>query len=81
MAAEFGAVFHLGFFGIPDSEGTVGGSGGDEVAGGVPGYSADSRERKVSIEGFDGDLGMEMGSLKGGQTYVWEPGPREEGSW
>lgn len=42
MRAEFRAVFHMGFFGVPDSKGAVGGAGGYEEAGWVPGEGAEA---------------------------------------
>ena len=36
MAAQFRAVLHLGLLRVPDAEGAVGGTGGDEESGRVP---------------------------------------------
>ena len=46
VPAQFGAVFHLGLFGVPDAQDAVGGTGGDVGAGGGPGYGADAGERR-----------------------------------
>ncbi len=70
MGAQFGAVFDVRFFRVPDAEGAVGGAGRDQEARGVPGEGAEAAVMLVSD-----------GCRKGGRMYVWEPGVREEGSW
>ena len=51
VAAEFGTVFHLGLFGVPDAESAVCGARGDEVAGWGPGDCADAGLSRGSISG------------------------------
>ncbi len=76
VASEICTVLDLRFLGVPHPQGTVGRASGNEVTCGIPGYCADSAESvKCVLNRFTG------ASPRQGETYVWEPGPREDGSW
>lgn len=82
MAAQFRAVLHLRLFRVPDPEGAVDRAGCDEVAGWVPGDGADSGVLGGGAEvSGDGGWFRGRGEWVGGMAYVWDPGPRVEGSW
>ena len=66
MSPKLGAVFDLGFLGVPYPQGTVGRTSGDEMTCGTPGYRADSAGSVNCL--LDGSAGPD--SRRSKTTYV-----------
>ena len=71
MSSQLRAILHLWLLWVPYAKSAVCRSGSYQVASGIPCYCLDAVKAISSLR-----VRSEMRV-----TYVWEPGPREAGSW